>query len=60
MLMWTIDKLMRAEHAAAVFAAFYGLGGLGAGNLLFFAAWPMLGAALALFLLRDEDRLWTV
>jgi hypothetical protein len=39
MLMWTIDKLMRAEHAAAVFAAFYGLGGLGAGNLLFFAAW---------------------
>lgn len=26
-------------------------------NLLFFAAWPMLGACLALFLLRDEDRL---
>lgn len=26
-------------------------------NLLFFAAWPMLGACLALFLLRDRDRL---
>ncbi|MGA9421774.1 MAG: hypothetical protein WBW61_05375 [Rhodanobacteraceae bacterium] len=26
-------------------------------NLLFFAAWPMLGACVALFLLRDEDRL---
>ena len=26
-------------------------------NLLFFAAWPMLAACLALFLLRDEDRL---
>lgn len=26
-------------------------------NLLFYAAWPMLGACLALFLLRDEDRL---
>jgi putative oxidoreductase len=29
-------------------------------NLLFFAAWPMLAACIALFLLRDQDRLWTV
>lgn len=29
-------------------------------NLLFFAAWPMLAACLALFLLRDEDTLATV
>ena len=28
-------------------------------NLLFFAAWPMLAACLALFLLRDQDTLWT-
>lgn len=28
-------------------------------NLLFFAAWPMLAACLALFLLRDRDRLLT-
>lgn len=27
------------------------------GHLLFFAAWPMLAACLALYLLRDEDRL---
>lgn len=26
------------------------------GNLLFFAAWPMLAAAFVLYLLRDEDR----
>jgi hypothetical protein len=26
-------------------------------NLLFFAAWPMLAACLALYLLRDRDRL---
>lgn len=26
-------------------------------NLLFFAAWPMLAACVALFLLRDQDRL---
>lgn len=27
-------------------------------NLLFFAAWPMLAACFALFLLRDRDTLW--
>ena len=29
-------------------------------NLLFFAAWPMLAACLALYLLRDLDTKWTV
>jgi len=29
-------------------------------NLLFFAAWPMLGAIAALFLLRDQDKLFTI
>ncbi len=29
-------------------------------NLLFFAAWPMLAACIALFLLRDQDRMWSV
>ena len=29
-------------------------------NLLFFAAWPMLGACFALYYLRDLDTLWTV
>ncbi|MDT8388071.1 MAG: hypothetical protein RQ736_11180 [Thiogranum sp.] len=29
-------------------------------NLLFFAAWPMLSACIALFLLRDQDRLLSV
>ena len=108
MLMWTVDKLVRPGHAAGVYAAFYGIAGLGAGpmvalavaelallaafvagafkpwsyalvtllhgvstlsafrqylapfegpNLLFFAAWPMLAACVALFLLRDRDTL---
>lgn len=111
MLPWAIDKLVRPEHAGAVFANFYGLANFGEGlfyvigavqlaiiagflfglaktwtyglvlamhtvstlstwrqyldpfegpNLLFFAAWPMLAACIALFLLRDRDRLWTV
>ncbi len=29
-------------------------------NLLFFAAWPMLAACIALYLLRDEDTMFTV
>lgn len=29
-------------------------------NLLFFAAWPMLAACFALFLLRDQDTLYTI
>lgn len=111
MAAWTVDKFVRPDHAAKVFAGFYGLGGLGetvlrglavaevlllvlflvgaaktftygavlvlhlistlssyrqylapfeGPNLLFFAAWPMLAACLALFLLRDEDTLATV
>lgn len=111
MIPWAVDKLVRPEHAGAVFANFYGMADLGpslfyvigalqllviAGflfglaktwtyglvlamhavstlsswrqyldpfegpNLLFFAAWPMLAACIALFLLRDQDRLWTI
>src|SRR3989441_1858664 len=29
-------------------------------NLLFFAAWPMFAACIALYLLRDLDTLWAV
>ncbi len=106
MLMWTLDKFVRPDHAAGVFSTFYGVSGLDAmgayglgalelvlllaflagiarrwsygivlalhavstlsswsqylrpfegANLLFFAAWPMLAACAALYLLRDLD-----
>ena len=106
MLMWTVDKFVRPDHAADVFSTFYGIDGLDARiayvlgalelvlllvfvagmfrrwsygivlvlhgistlstwsqylhpfegpNLLFFAAWPMLAACAALYLLRDSD-----
>jgi putative oxidoreductase len=29
-------------------------------NILFFAAWPMLGACFTLYYLRDLDTLWSV
>lgn len=106
MLMWTLDKFSRPDHAAGVFSNFYAIEGLGdsafvilgvlelvllllfvlglarrytygavlllhagstlsswrqylapfeGSHLLFFAAWPMLAACLALYLLRDSD-----
>lgn len=109
MALWSVDKILNPDHAAAVFDTYYWLGGIGPGalagigvaqllieigfaaglfrtvtygfvlvthlvstlaswpgyiepfeNLLFFAAWPMLAACFALFLLRDEDTLWSL
>ena len=108
---WTLDKIIRPDHAASVFESFYLISGLGdsimkivgvlelifilgfllgvkkrftyglvlilhgistlssykqylapfeKGNLLFFAAWPMLAACVALYLMRDEDTLFTI
>ena len=49
-------------HAISTFSSFkIYLTPFGEGpNLLFFAAWPMLAACLALYLLRDHDTLWTL
>lgn len=106
MAMWSMDKFLRPDHAAAIFDHYYGLAGLGknivyilataetvlliafllglkprlsyglililhsistiasyqqylhpfeSNNLLFFAAWPMLAACFALYILRDLD-----
>lgn len=108
MIMWTLDKFVAPDHAAGVFASFYGLSGIGSAvmyaigvveliivvgfvlgiakrvtyglvlvlhavstlssfpmylgfdNLLFFAAWPMLAACIALYMLRDYDTRATV
>lgn len=106
MLVWTLDKFFKPEHAAKVYEKFYFIAGLentivyviggieiiilimfffgimktfsyGAvlifhavstlsafakylapfDNLLFFAAWPMFAACIALFLMRKEDTL---
>jgi putative oxidoreductase len=110
-LLWSIDKIIRPEHAAAVFHHFYFISELkssvsvaigaaqlllsvafvlgvkkkftyglvfllhlistaacykqymqpyGDINLLFFAAFPMLAASYALYVLRDEDTLWVI
>ena len=111
MLVWTLDKVLRPDHAAAVYERFYFLGGIGTtvmyaiavielvilagfiagiakrftygavllfhaistvssykqylqpfegGNIMFYAAWPMLGACTALYALRHRDTLLTV
>jgi len=109
MAMWSLDKLLMPDHAAAVFENFYFISGMGTGillviglvqlaievafllglwkfwtygfvlvthtistlsswqqyldpfnNMLFLAAIPMLAACIALFLLREEDRMLTL
>ncbi len=51
---WTYGAvaLMHAVTTAVSWKAYLGLD-----DILFFAAWPMLGGLVALWLLRDEDRL---
>ncbi len=47
--------LMHAVTTAVSWKSYLGLD-----NILFFSAWPMLGALVALWLLRDNDRLLSV
>ena len=111
MLIWTIDKFVRPQHAQKIFETFYFIAGVAGtavlvmgvcelillllfvagfakrityglvfllhagstfssfkqyaapftgGNILFFAAWPMLAACFALYLLRDRDTMLSV
>lgn len=54
---WTYGAVL-LMHAATTLVSFHQyLHPFDGANLLFFAAWPMLGACLALFLLRDEDQM---
>ncbi len=55
---WTYGLVMLL-HAVSTFASF-GKYVQPFQNLLFFAAWPMLAACIALYLLRDLDTLWAV
>jgi putative oxidoreductase len=48
-------------HAVSTFSSFRQyLHPYEGSNILFFAAWPMLGACFALYYLRDLDTLWRV
>jgi putative oxidoreductase len=53
--------LVFSLHAASTFSSFRQyLHPFEGPNILFFAAWPMLGACFALYYLRDLDTLWRV
>jgi hypothetical protein len=48
-------------HAVSTFSSFHQyLHPYEGPNILFFAAWPMLGACFSLYYLRDLDTLWSV
>jgi hypothetical protein len=57
---WTYG-LVLLFHAVSTLSSYEQyLHPLVAPNMLFFAAWPMLGACFALYYLRDLDTLWSV
>ncbi|HEU0305830.1 MAG TPA: hypothetical protein VFR30_02550 [Lysobacter sp.] len=57
---WTYGAILLL-HAASTFVSWRQyLAPFESINILFFTAWPMLAACLALFLLRDQDRLWVL
>jgi hypothetical protein len=47
-------------HAVSTFSSFKQYLNPFDGNMLFFAAWPMLAACIALYLMRDSDTKWTL
>jgi len=58
---WLTYGLVLLLHAVSTFSTFRQyLHPFEGANILFFAAWPMLGACFALFYLRDLDSVWTV
>ncbi len=57
---WSYGLVM-VMHAGSTFASWKQyIAPLDGPNLLFFAAWPVLAALVALFLLREHDRLLSV
>lgn len=55
MLMWTLDKFVRPEHAATVFEKFYNIGGIGQSLMFTFGVLEL--ALLAAFVLGYRKRL---
>ena len=57
---WTYGAVL-LFHAVSTFSSWQQyLSPFEGPHLLFFAAWPMLAGCLLLFLLREEDSLWTL
>ncbi len=56
MLMWTIDKFLNPAHAAAVYAKFYGIGGLDSGVMATLGAMEI---ALLLLFVAGVQKLYT-
>ncbi len=57
---WTYGLVLMLHGVSTLSSYAQYLAPFAEGHLLFFAAWPMWAACFALFLLRDEDRLWTL
>jgi hypothetical protein len=57
---WTYGAVL-ALHAVSTLASYKQyLAPFAPGNLMFFAAWPMLAASFTLYYLRDHDTRWSL
>ncbi len=57
---WTYGFVLIVHAVSTLSAIPIYLSPFESGRLLFFAAWPMLAACTALFLLREHDRIWSM
>ncbi|MEO7298099.1 MAG: hypothetical protein ABI042_05925 [Verrucomicrobiota bacterium] len=57
---WTYGLVLLFHGLSTVFSYKQYLHPFKAPNILFFAAWPMLAACFALYILRESDVIWTV
>ena len=57
---WTYGLVMLLHGATTLVSFKQYLHPFEGANLLFYAAWPMFAACIALFMLRDDDQLLTV
>jgi hypothetical protein len=57
---WTYGAVLVLHGISTITSYKQYLAPFAGGNILFFAAWPMLAACYALYILRDQDTMWVI
>jgi len=57
---WTYGAVLVLHGISTIMAYRQYFAPFEGGNILFFAAWPMLAACYALYVLRDQDTMWVI
>src|SRR3990172_3575298 len=57
---WTYGAVLVLHGISTIAAYKQYLAPFAGGNILFFAAWPMLAACFTLYVIRNEDNMWVI